>query len=233
MVDDEPRYLRLVGYNLESSGYKVIAAADGDEALRGVARGNVDLVILDIRLPGMDGCEVCRRIREFSTVPIIMLTAKGEDSDKVLGLSSGADDYVTKPFYAEELLARVEAVLRRSHFSESTVPQPTRAWGKMSIDFAQRLVTVGGQEVRLSPTEYRLLRCLAANAGRVVARAEILEKVWGPGYREPFEGLRAYIRRLRQKIETDPGKPEYILTRAGIGYLLSLPHPPSSTIPPG
>ncbi|MBI4320571.1 MAG: response regulator transcription factor [Chloroflexi bacterium] len=222
VVDDEPRYVRLISYNLESSGYTVAAAKTGEEALQAVAQGDVELVLLDIRLPGMDGYEVCERLREFSTVPVIMLTAKGENCDKVKGLRLGADDYVTKPFSAEELLARVEAVLRRSRFSEHASPRPNLSVGDLYIDFAQRLVTVRGREVRLSPTEYRLLHCLAANAGRVVVQEEILEKVWGPEYRGPFEGLRVYVRRLRQKIEADPDDPKHILTRPGIGYFLSI-----------
>ncbi|MBI2906151.1 MAG: response regulator transcription factor [Chloroflexi bacterium] len=222
VVDDEPRYIKLVEYNLQGSGYRVVTATCGNEALQRVARENPDLVILDIRMPGMDGYEVCQRIRDFSVVPIIMLTAKGEDSEKVRGLRLGADDYITKPFSAEELLARVEAVLRRSCFSETIGPHPTLSWGDLSIDFAQRRVTVAGREVKLSPTEYRLLHCLAAHAGRVVVQQEILEKVWGPEYREPFEGLRVYVRRLRQKIESDPDDPRHIVTHAGVGYMLAL-----------
>lgn len=221
VVDDEPRYIRLLRYNLESVGYRVLAAATGEEALEVAAGERHDLVILDIRLPGIDGYEVCRRLREFSSVPIIMLTAKGEERDKVQGLRLGADDYVTKPFAAQELLARVEAVLRRSQFAESAGSQPVFSCGGLTIDFAQRRVTLRGQEVKLSPTEYRLLHCLAANAGRVVVQEEILAKVWGPEYGAQYEGLRVYIHRLRQKIEADPNEPKYILTHAGVGYMLA------------
>jgi two-component system KDP operon response regulator KdpE len=150
-----------------------------------------------------------------------MLTAKGEERDKVQGLRLGADDYVTKPFGAQELLARVEAVLRRSQFAESAGSQPVFSCGGLTIDFAQRRVTLRGQEVKLSPTEYRLLHCLAANAGRVVVQEEILAKVWGPEYGAQYEGLRVYIHRLRQKIEADPNEPKYILTHAGVGYMLA------------
>ncbi len=222
VVDDEPRYLKLVSYNLEAAGYEVVTAANGEEALSLVARETPDLIILDIRLPGINGYEVCTRIREFSSVPIIMLTAKGEEREKVQGLRLGADDYVTKPFGAEELMARVETVLRRSRIPEVKAP-PLVTVGDMSIDFVQRKVTIGGQEVNLSPTEYRLLQCLAVNVGRVVVQDELVGKVWGPEYRESYEGLRVYIRRLRQKIEKYPQNPTYILTKPGVGYMLEPP----------
>ena len=187
VVDDEPRYLKLVRYNLEAAGY-----------------------------------EVCTRIREFSSVPIIMLTARGEGEEKVRGLRLGADDYVTKPFAAEELMARVETVLRRSHILEAQTPSSLNV-GELTIDFVQRKVTIGGQEVSLSPTEYRLLQCLAVNAGRVIVQEVLQEKVWGPEYREHYEGLRVFIRRLRQKIEKNPNDPAYILTKPGVGYMFRLP----------
>ena len=222
VVDDEPRYLKLVRYNLEAAGYQVITAATGEEALSLVARKSPDLIILDIRLPGIDGYEVCTRIREFSSTPIIMLTAKGEEREKVQGLRLGADDYVTKPFGAEELMARVETVLRRGRLSEAQTPSDLNV-GELTIDFMQRKVTLSGQEVSLSPTEYRLLQCLAVNAGRVVVQEELLEKVWGPEYREPYEGLRVYIWRLRQKIEDNPEHPIYVVTKPGVGYMLASP----------
>ncbi|MBI4302048.1 MAG: response regulator transcription factor [Chloroflexi bacterium] len=221
VVDDEPRYLKLVRYNLETAGYEVVTAPNGEEALSLAAGQNPDLIILDIRLPGIDGYEVCTRLREFSSVPIIMLTAKGEEQEKVQGLRLGADDYVTKPFAADEFMARVEAVLRRSHIPE--LNPPIHTVGALSIDCAQRKVTVGGREVSLSPTEYRLLQCLAVNAGRVVVQEELQEKAWGPEYREHYEGLRVFIRRLRQKIEKDPEHPTYIITKPGIGYMLATP----------
>ncbi len=220
VVDDEPRYLKLLRYNLEAAGYEVFAAASGEEALSLVARTNLDLIILDIRLPDIDGYQVCSRVREFSSVPIIMLTAKGEEQEKVRGLRLGADDYVTKPFGAEELMARVEAVLRRGRMAEVT-PLPVLTIGGLSIDFVQRKVTIGGQEVSLSPTEYRLLQCLAVNAGRIIIHEELQQKVWGPEYREHYEGLRVYIRRLRLKIEDDPKHPTYVVTKSGVGYMLA------------
>ena len=222
VVDDEPRYLKLVRYNLEAAGYEVVTAATGEEALSLVAEKSPDLIILDIRLPGIDGYEVCTRIREFSSVPIIMLTAKGEEREKVQGLRLGADDYITKPFGAEELVARVETVLRRSRTLEAPVA-PVLIIGSLAIDLTQRKVTLEGQEVNLSQTEYRLLQCLATNAGRVIVQEELQGKVWGPEYREHYEGLRVYIWRLRQKIEKDPQHPSYVLTKPGVGYMLAYP----------
>ncbi len=222
VVDDEPRYLKLVRYNLEAAGYEVITAANGEEALSLVAGKSPDLIILDIRLPGIDGYEVCARIREFSSVPIIMLTAKGEQREKVQGLRLGADDYITKPFGAEELMARVETVLRRSRGPEVKT-LPTLNIGELAIDFVQRQVTIGGEKINLSPTEYRLLRHLAINAGRVVVQEELQANVWGPEYREHYEGLRVYIWRLRRKIEKEPEHPIYVITNPGVGYMLAPP----------
>ena len=222
VVDDEPRYLKLLRYNLEAADYEVITAVNGEDAIALVARKSPDLIILDIRLPDIDGYEVCTRIREFSSVPIIMLTAKGEEREKVRGLRLGADDYVTKPFGAEELMARVATVMRRSRISEVNAP-PTLTVGELAIDFSQWKVTIRGQEVNLSPTEYRLLQYLAVNAGRVIVHQELQEKVWGPEYREHYEGLRVFIRRLRQKLESNPERPVYILTKPGVGYMLVPP----------
>lgn len=223
IVDDEPRYIKLLRYNLESVGYQVAVAEDGEGALLSVASQPPDLVILDIRLPDMDGFEVCRRLREFSSVPVIMLTAKGEEQDKIRGLQLGADDYVTKPFSAPELLARVEAVLRRSRLAELPTTQPAFTHGDLVINFSTCQVMLQGKEVHLTPTEYRLLHCLAINAGKVVTHEDLLTQVWGPEYREEFEGLRMFISRLRHKIEEDPQQPGYILNRPGIGYFMTLP----------
>lgn len=220
IVDDEPRYVKLLRYNLESTGYEVIEASTGMEAVSLVALKKPDMIILDLRLPDLDGYEVCRRIREFSWVPIIMLTARGEERDKVEGLRLGADDYVTKPFSAEELLARVEAVLRRSHLP-SMETQPVVKVGNLVIDLPHSRVEKEGKEVNLTPTELRLLQCLAVNIGRIVVQEELQEKVWGPEYRERYEGLRVFIMRLRQKIEDDPDHPTYIVTKPGIGYMLA------------
>jgi len=220
VVDDDPRYLKLLRFNLESSGYRVVGAATGKEAVHAAASLRPDVVLLDLMLPELDGYEVCRRIREFSAVPIIMVSAMGEVVDKVRGLKLGADDYITKPFSAEELLARVETVLRRSQGLAAPPPAQV-ALGDVTVDLARRRVTRGGRELRLRPTEYRLLHCLASNVGRTMTPKEIQEKVWGQEYREHYEGLRAHIYRLRRKIEPDPEHPIYLVTRHGIGYMLS------------
>jgi two-component system, OmpR family, KDP operon response regulator KdpE len=225
-VDDEPRYLEIIRFNLEAAGYEVAAAASGEDALEAFAAAEPDLVVLDVMLPGIDGFEVCRRIRELSTCPIIMLTAKGAEEDKVRGLRLGADDYVTKPFSAQELLARVEAVLRRARPPESAEQAETFRLGGLEIDHPRKLVTLAGQEVRLSPTEYRLLSCLAANAGTVVGRDELLTQVWGESYRRENEILRVTLWRLRQKLADDPSDPRYVITRPGLGYMLAAPEQP-------
>jgi DNA-binding response OmpR family regulator len=223
VVDDEPRYLRLLRANLESVGYRVVTAADGTSGVQKAEMEDPGLIVLDLMLPDLDGFEVCRRIREFSTVPIIMLTARREQSDKVGGLDAGADDYITKPFDATELLARVRAHLRRSSFGEQRHLEAPFALGDLHLDFAQRKVTVRGREVSLSPTEYRLLHHLATNAGRVLVQEELLRRVWGPEYADESEVLRVYVRRLRQKIEDNPSTPRYVLTRPGVGYTMPSP----------
>ncbi|MHB1161605.1 MAG: response regulator transcription factor [Chloroflexota bacterium] len=224
VVDDEPRYLRLLRANLESLGYRVVAAADGGSAVQKAEADDPDLVVLDLMLPDLDGYEVCRQIREFSTVPIIMLTARRQQADKVRGLDLGADDYLTKPFDAEELLARVRAQLRRSSFRQQRNLQPPFALGDLAIDFAQHRVSIRGKEVALSPTEYRLLFHLATNAGRVLVQEELLRLTWGADYVDEPDVLRVYVRRLRQKVEDDPSSPCYILTRPGIGYTMPASH---------
>jgi DNA-binding response OmpR family regulator len=223
VVDDEPRYLRVIRFNLEAGGYLVTCAATGEEALGLLRARDPDLVVLDIMLPDLDGFEVCRRARELSDVPIIMLTAKGADEDKIEGLRLGADDYVTKPFSAQELVARVEAVLRRAHPAETPSRQPTLVAGDVGIDFHAQRVTARGQEVRLSPTEYKLLTCLAARPGTVLTHRHLLENVWGPAYRGEHEILRIALWRLRHKLEHDPTNPRTILTRPGVGYMLAAP----------
>ncbi len=219
VVDDERRYRDLLEMDLSRRGYRVLQAGDGLRALDLIEQRSPDLVVLDLRLPDMDGYEVCRRIREISSVPVIMLTARAEEADKVRGLRSGADDYVTKPFSAEELLARVEAVLRRTEIGRPGDETPFEADG-LRIEFAQHRVTVRDREVDLTPSEYRLLEQLAQNAGRVMVQDELLRRVWGDGYQGASELLHTAIRRLRRKIEDDPASPRYVLTKRGIGYLL-------------
>jgi DNA-binding response OmpR family regulator len=223
VVDDEPRYIRAIQINLEASGYEVINARDGQTAIELAASEKPDLILLDIRMVGLDGYEVCRRIREFSAVPIIMLTALAEDADKVAGLDVGADDYVTKPFSADELLARVRAVLRRVELSEQHHPSSTFQAGDLLVDLAQQRVFVRSQEVNLTPTEYRLLCELVRQAGRVLVPEYLLEKVWGMGYEGENRLLWQAVHRLRRKIERDPRNPQHIQTRPGIGYVFALP----------
>lgn len=222
VVDDEPETVKYVSANLRARGYEVLTAADGREALKVFDESLVDLVILDIMMPGPDGFEVCQTIRRQSDVPIIMLSARGQEKDIVRALHLGADDYLTKPFGVEEMLARVQAVLRRTA-RPSFVPRPPLKVGDLEIDFAARRVTVRGREVQLTPTEYELLTHLALNAGRVLTHRALLQAVWGPEYGEETEYLWAYIRRLRRKIEPDPSHPRYILTQPGVGYCFASP----------
>ncbi len=222
-VDDELRYREIIRFNLETAGYVVACTAGGEQALAAFDEHEPDLIVLDLMLPGIDGFEVCRRVRERSTCPIIMLTAKGAEEDKVRGLRLGADDYVTKPFSAQELLARVEAVLRRARPPERPEPQPeTLVVGELRIDSRQKQVTLAGRELRLSPTEYRLLSCLAASAGTVLSSDELLTEVWGAAYKGEDELLRAMLWRLRRKLADDPSEPRYIVTRRGLGYMLAV-----------
>jgi len=219
VVDDEPRYRKLIRYNLESVGYEVSCAANGEDALDAVVMDQPSLVVLDIKLPGIDGIAVCKRVRDFSTVPVIMLTALGTEDDKVRGFAAGADDYLTKPFSAKELLARVDAVLRRAGMSSLPFIESGLQCGTLAIDFAARRVRVGGEEVRLTSTEYRLLHGLATNCGKVMTQEELVRLVWGSDYSGQYDGLRMYILRLRRKIEPDPSRPALIVTRPGIGYM--------------
>jgi DNA-binding response OmpR family regulator len=222
-VDDEPRVLKLLKANLESSGYAVLTAADGEEALQTMERELPDLVLLDLMLPKMDGYAVCRRIREFSAVPVIMLTARSAQVDLIHGFEVGTDDYLTKPFSITELLMRVQAVLRRSKWPEEIVSRQGFKAGPIEIDFAQHLVTTAGNAIKLTPTEYRLLAYMASNANRVLMHRELLRAVWGPEYGEETEYLRVYMRYLRQKLEPEPSKPQYLLTQPGAGYMFHQP----------
>jgi DNA-binding response OmpR family regulator len=222
-ADDDPQLLRLVARNLELEDYQVLVASDGQQALEQIEQQVPDLVLLDVMMPRMDGFTVCQRVREFSAVPIIIVTARGQDQDKVRGLDLGADDYLTKPFSIEELLARVRAVLRRAHFtaSEQAHAMRTATIGELAIDFAQHLVRMGGREIELTPTEYRILAYLAQNSGRVMTQDLLLEQIWGTEYVGEGHMLQVNINRLRRKIEPDPMHPRYLLTKVGIGYLLA------------
>jgi DNA-binding response OmpR family regulator len=225
-ADDDPQLLRLVARNLEFEGYAVLTASDGEQALEQVERASPTLVLLDVMMPRMDGFTVCQKVREFSTVPIIIVTARGQDQDKVKGLDLGADDYLTKPFSVDELLARVRAVLRRSQFTANESAQglqKTASIGDLSIDYTQHFVTMRGEEIALSPTEYRILSYLAQNAGRIITQDLLLEHVWGAEYVGESHMLQVNINRLRHKIEDDPARPRYLKTKVGIGYLLTNP----------
>jgi DNA-binding response OmpR family regulator len=222
VADDDPQLLRLIARNLQLEGYEVIAASDGQQALEQIEATAPDLALLDVMMPRLDGFAVCARVREFSSLPIIMVTARGQDQDKVHGLDLGADDYLTKPFSVDELLARVRAVLRRAQFGAESARglAAVAAVGDLSVDYAQHLVTLRGEEVPLTPTEYRMLAYLMQNAGRVVTQDLLLEHVWGPEYVGESHMLQVNINRLRHKIEPDLGQPRYVLTKVGVGYLL-------------
>jgi DNA-binding response OmpR family regulator len=219
LVDVEDSVQKLLAYPLEREGYRVLQARDGEEALRRFASERVDLVVLDIMLPKLDGLEVCKRLRAESEVPIIMLTARDDELDKVLGLELGADDYITKPFSIREFRSRVRALLRRASASRQVVDDGELiAADQLTIDLGRRAVEVGGKRVQLTYVEFELLRILASHPGRVYNRRMLLEELWGGAdYREP-RTIDVHVRHLREKLERDPAAPEYILTVRGVGY---------------
>ncbi len=220
IVDDEPRYLRLLEANLKTEGYGVVTAADGLQAIEVFSAQPIDLVLLDIMMPRLDGFATCQRIREFSNVPIIILTAKGEEQDRVKGLDMGADDYLVKPFSATELLARVRAVLRRAQPPIESGQARFFSHDNLKIDFARAEVWRDDQPVSLSATEYRLLLQFAHNIGKILTSEDLLTSVWGPEYKSDKEILWVSIARLRQKLEVDAHNPQHIVTRSGLGYLM-------------
>ncbi len=220
VVDDESNILRFVRANLRASGYEVASATNGAEALAQFEAVNPNVVILDIMLPEIDGLEVCRRIRNISDIPIIMITAKDDIQDAVEGLNAGADDYITKPFAVEELLARINAVMRRVKNIVTQTPADKIKLGNLLIDLSQRQAIINGQSAHLTPTEYRLLTYLVNNVDKVVSHEELLIAIWGSEYKECTHYLRVSIGRLRQKIETDPSNPEIIVTCSGVGYMI-------------
>jgi two-component system KDP operon response regulator KdpE len=216
VVDDEPQIRRTMRTTLASHGYTVIEALSGEEALEKI-RGDekIDLVLLDVNLPKMSGVETCRELRATGDVPIIMLTVRNSEHDKVMALDAGADDYVVKPFGVEELMARIRAALRRAAPGEAQAPFES---DDLSIDFEKRVVKVQGEPVRLTPKEFELLRVLVANAGKAQAHRRLLQAVWGPDYGDETEYLRVFINQLRKKIEPDPRNPRYIHTDPWVGY---------------
>ena len=222
VVDDEPQIRRVMRTTLVARGYTVDDARNGEEALEKIRQNRFDLVLLDMNMPGIGGMETCRIIRSQSDIPIVVLSIRNAEKEKVEVLDAGADDYVTKPFSMQELLARIRAALRRSPLTSPGTPDLLNL-GKTVISFAARRVTVDGAEVRLTPKEFDLLRYLANNPDVVIPHAKLLQAVWGPDYGEEVEYLRVFINQLRKKIEPDPSHPEYLLTEPWVGYRLSLP----------
>jgi DNA-binding response OmpR family regulator len=218
LVDDEDAIQKLLTYPLEHEGFRVVQARDGDEALRSFAGNRIDLVVLDVMLPKVDGLEVCRRLRSHSAVPIIMLTARDDELDKVVGLELGADDYITKPFSIREFRSRVRALLRRASLGQELDGKELLGDDEVRIDLPRRTVEVRGEPVELTYVEFELLRTMAARPGRVFSRQLLLEKLWGDyAYREP-RTIDVHVRHLREKLEREPKEPELILTVRGVGY---------------
>ncbi len=216
VVDDEPQIRRSLQVNLEGKGYQVLTAEDGEQAVQVMAHQPPDVIVMDLLLPGIDGIELTRRIRKDSAVPIIFLSAIGEEQKKIDALEAGADDYVTKPFSVDELLARIKSVLRRVAGSRQS--EPILTCGELSINFDRREVRVRHEPVKLTPTEYDLLKYMIENAGKVLTHRTLLLAVWGPGYVDQAQNLRVFVGQLRKKIEMNPGRPRFILTDPGVGY---------------
>jgi DNA-binding response OmpR family regulator len=226
IADDDVQLLDVLALNLELEGYHVLKASDGRQALDLIERYSPDLILLDVVMPRVNGFTICHHVRECSTIPIILITARGQKQDKIRGLDLGADDYLTKPFRVGELLARVRAVLRRSQLTAgelAPIMHATMILGDLSIDFEQRQVMMAGRKVTLTPIEYRILACLGQHAGRIVFQECLLERVWGAAYADDSHLLQVNINRLRRKLEPDPASPRYILTEPGVGYLLTTP----------
>jgi two-component system KDP operon response regulator KdpE len=217
VIDDEKQILRMLKVALEGAGYNVAEAVSGHDGLNQAAVFHPDLIILDLGLPDMDGIEVIKRLREWNRVPVVILSVREHEDDKIDALDAGADDYVTKPFSMGELLARLRVALRHAAKSDD---EPILAFGELTMDLARRNVTVQGHEIKLTPTEYEILKYLALQAGRVVTHRQILRAIWGPNYQEQTHYLRIYISQLRHKVEADPSQPACIITEPGVGYRL-------------
>ncbi len=217
VVDDEPAIRRFLRAALSAHGYTILEAATGQEALSDVVAARPDLIVLDLGLPDLDGIEVTRRLREWTPIPIIILSVRENEADKIAALDAGADDYLTKPFGAGELLARMRTALR--HTTPSAT-EPVFTFDELTVDLARRSVTVSGQEIPLTPTEYDLLRVLVTHAGKVLTHHQLLRQVWGAAYENELHMLRVNISNLRRKIEPDPARPHYIHTEPGVGYRL-------------
>jgi two-component system KDP operon response regulator KdpE len=221
VIEDEPPLKKFLRVTLESQGYRVIEATRGEEGLRHAATSMPNLIILDLGLPDMDGIEVTRRLREWSAIPVIVVSARGKELDKVAALDAGGDDYLTKPFGVGELLARVRVVLRHLAAVSSDTGEAVFENGQLRVDLARREVMVGGQTVHLTPNEYKLLTVLVKNAGKVLTHRHLLREVWGQGSEQEAHYLRVYMNQLRQKVEADPSRPRYLLTEPGVGYRLA------------
>jgi len=224
IVDDDPGVLKVMRANLQARGYQTAVAMDGNEALKSVEEKVPDLIILDINLPGISGFDVCQQIREWSQVSIIMLSARTDESDKVKALDIGADDYLAKPFGIDELLARVRAILRRREAIPAAPGKAVFVSGALEVNFAERRVTVGGHEIKLTPIEYNVLKQLVTNAGKVLTHSMLLKTVWGSEYQDEKEYLHVVINRLRRKIEPDVTSPSLIITMPGVGYRFETHH---------
>ncbi len=225
IVDDDPAILKLLSMNLKARGYDIFTATDGEESLEAVQKNFIDLIILDLMMPKIDGVEVCRRVREWSDVPIIILSARGDENDKVKCLELGADDYLTKPFGIAELMARIKTAFRHRGDPSVNPAQSTFSYEGLEINFAKRKVSVSGREVTLTPTEFALLQHLAVNSDKVLTHNMLLQSVWGNEYSSEKEYLRVFVGRLRRKLEPDAKNPKYIQTIPGVGYQISTSTP--------
>jgi two-component system KDP operon response regulator KdpE len=222
VIEDEPQIRRFLRATLTNYGYRLIEAITAQEGLAHAATHNPALIILDLGLPDLDGLDVTRQVREWSDVPIIVLSARGQEQDKIAALDAGADDYLTKPFGVGELLARMRVALRHAQQAADANEQPTFEVGDLKVDLARRQVTVADAEVHLTPIEYNLLKTLVQHAGKVVTQTQLLKEVWGPAYSAESHYLRVYMSQLRRKIEVDPARPRYLLTEPGVGYRLRI-----------
>lgn len=232
VIEDDPAVKKFLRVTLSTQDYQVIEASRGEEGIRHAATARPDLIILDLGLPDMDGIDVARRLREWSTMPIIVISARGKEQEKVVALDAGADDYLTKPFGVAELLARVRVVLRRLASSNRDSPEPVFTIGGLRVDLSSREVSVDGKIVHLTPNEFKLLALLIHNAGRVMTHRQLLHGVWGPGSGDENHYVRVYMNQLRQKLEADPARPKYFVTEMGVGYRLKAEIDSDSNSPP-
>ncbi|MCU0685149.1 MAG: response regulator [Polyangiaceae bacterium] len=221
LIEDEPQVRRFLRNTLPAHGYRLLEAETGAEGLQKASEHTPEVILLDLGLPDIDGTEVARRLREWSKAPIIVLSARGQETDKVEALDAGADDYLTKPFGTAELLARIRVALRRRQPADPG--EPLFTLGELRVDFGRRQVFVGEREVHLTPIEYKLLATLVQNAGRVVTHAQLLKEVWGPRHTTHVQYVRVYMGQLRHKLESDPARPRYLMTESGVGYRLRVP----------